>query len=397
MKYRVLPLFFFIFVFFQFSNAQIDREIKAYVDSTELIMNNGRKLLVQSLIAKDELRVGKVYFYLNDLAEKRGCSFLNYNEELYTLLLMNNYRGFLDHVADANSRSNQGNCYNFTENYSDKLYILIKKQVDYFQSEINNQELNDENKALFEIFLYFVKNERSDEQYSALIKEFKSKYKNSSYTNFINNFLPAPIFKGSFAYGLGATSVLHQGNLKSLITPGVLFNFAMDFNINKVYSSMSINVGNVSLLKQVTFEDNTILPVNEAFTYSGGEIILGYFFVRKSPFHLAPYIGIGGYSLERNISPNENDPEYQIFNSFCFSPGIHTEIKITDLNFGQKYNNMFNSSEMNNYYNWMYGQSQSYLSLKLDAGYNIYTKQTPGYSGNSLFLKLALIWGIGVF
>ena len=47
-------LLFAIFILlFNFANAQIGNEIKTYVDSTELIINNGRKMLVNTLSVKN--------------------------------------------------------------------------------------------------------------------------------------------------------------------------------------------------------------------------------------------------------------------------------------------------------------------------------------------------------
>jgi len=398
MKTKVLPIFFLLFLIIPESKAQIDREIKSFIDSTELIMNNGRKLLVQSLISKDELKAGKVYYYLNDVADKRNCNFMYFNEELYTLLLLKNYRGFFDLVSNMGKNGKIGDCYNFSENYSTKLYMLMKKEADLIQSDIESQDLNEENKALLKIFFYYVKNETVDEYYSSLIKDFKTKYKQSPYMNFITGFLPAPIFKGSFAYAFGATSVSFNGDLKSVITPGILFHMSMDFNVNRIYSSMSFDIGGVNLLQSVSFKNNETNEIktfqkDDYFSYAGGGLNFGYFLVRKKPFHFAPFVGIGGYTLESTLYKDEYTPEYQIFNSFCFSPGIHTELKITEIKMGQNYSNLYGMEN----YNWMYGQSKSYLSLKLDAGYNLYTNLTPGFNGNSMFFKLALVWGIGEF
>ena len=74
-----------------------------------------------------------------------------------------------------------------------------------------------------------------------------------------------------------------------------------------------------------------------------------------------------------------------MFDSFIYGPGIHTEVKITDFNSKNPYNN----GSLNQY---------SYLSVKIDAGYNFVAKYdyTP-FKGNVSYARLALVWGIGNF
>lgn len=49
MKIRKITLFILLIISLLPANAQIATEIKNYVDSTELIINNGRKMVYQTL------------------------------------------------------------------------------------------------------------------------------------------------------------------------------------------------------------------------------------------------------------------------------------------------------------------------------------------------------------
>ena len=64
---KILLLSLFLFVSLNITIAQIENEIRAYVDSTELIVNNGRKLLVQQLDNENYIKVKEIYNFLNKL------------------------------------------------------------------------------------------------------------------------------------------------------------------------------------------------------------------------------------------------------------------------------------------------------------------------------------------
>jgi len=43
-------------------------------------------------------------------------------------------------------------------------------------------------------------------------------------------------------------------------------------------------------------------------------------------------------------------------------------------------------------------ESKSYISVKMDIGYDVVTKKiNPGFRGNLPYLRLGLVWGIGNF
>ncbi|HEX2975147.1 MAG TPA: hypothetical protein VHO68_04355, partial [Bacteroidales bacterium] len=79
----------------------------------------------------------------------------------------------------------------------------------------------------------------------------------------------------------------------------------------------------------------------------------------------------------------EDKKEYKVLNSFSTGIGIHTEIKFTEF-----------KTKGYNYY----GFTNSYLSLKLDGGYNYITKFKDDYfKGNTGYFTVALVWGMGDF
>lgn len=390
MKTRILSLIILFFTCVYSLKAQIANEIKNYVDSNELIMNNGRKLLVQKILDNDILKARKIFYYLKDESSKQKCTPFYYEEELNLYLTMSDWNNWFNHAANISEYNNKDICYNFTEKYSDKLFKFIYQRIDSIQKEVDLLDLSSEEKDLMNIYLYFVKAGKIDDEYDLRVNNFKKKYRYSKFNNFISQYMPAPTFKGSFAYSLGPTYLIPNQKLAEVFNSGYLFNLTMDFNIKKVYTSLYINTGLIELITPVYFSDadnNVVRTFNpgEKFSITGGGLSFGYFLVRNKYFHLTPFVTIGGYTLESNLFEDERDPEYQIYNSFTYGPGIHTELKLFEFKMDQG---------MYGYY----GQTKSYLSLKLDAGYDFIAKHNSiDFKGNQSYLRFGVVWGIGEF
>ena len=124
---------------------------------------------------------------------------------------------------------------------------------------------------------------------------------------------------------------------------------------------------------------------NESFQYLDAGLKCGYFFIRNGRINFSPYFSISASFLESKRYDSEDDnKEYKVFNSFTYGPGIHNEIKLKEFNTSNRY-----------YY---YGYEHSYISFKVDAGYNFIAKFKDEYfKGNTPYVMVGLIWGIGDF
>ena len=73
--------------------AQISEEIKSYVDSTETLVNSGRKMLVQSIAAGDLDKTKDIYHYLSDKTYGNYYSAFYFTEDLYINILVGDWHG----------------------------------------------------------------------------------------------------------------------------------------------------------------------------------------------------------------------------------------------------------------------------------------------------------------
>jgi len=389
MKTRIIAfLTFFLFTVVSVQS-QIINELKSFVDSTEIIFNNGRRMLYQNIAAGDYSKARQIYIFLNEAAKEKQCNVFTYNEELYIHLLLTDWQEWLVCAQDYSNRIKITSCYNYSESYVERYYNLAFKNLKRLNDELQKQTLSPEQHDLLRIYLHLIANDLEDELYPVFYKAYQRNFPLSTYNDFLKGYLPKPQIKRSIAFSLGPTIMIPTGNLANAFSPGVLFNYTMDINVGKVYAGFHFDAGSLEILKPIAFTDGmqqVMFNPGERFSFVGGGLYVGYFLLRSNRFHVAPFLNIGGYTFESNLYP-DNDPEFQVFDSFVFGPGIHTEFRLAEFNIDSYYG--ASTPGM---------QPKSYVSLKMDIGYNIITQKVNSlYRGNLPYLRFGLVWGIGNF
>jgi len=376
-KMLIIGLFFLSFQL----NAQIEKEIKTYVDSMEILLTNGRKLLLEEVQLFNYPKATEIFNFLEKNADSKNCNAFNYTEKLYISMLISNWDYFFDEVIIIKNERNSY-CYLFRDNVERDLYNEVIKNSDRIESQVQKGEFSPEQKDLFDIYFRVLKNNGKDEQYDQQIKNFKKIYPQSQYKDFVINYLPAPSIKAAVTFSFGAAGFFPQRNLGRNfdVNPGGLMS--IDFNVNKLYFSLFMD-GGAAKLKTPFRAEKDSYPYSfykgDKFSNFNGGLEGGYFVYRGEKVHFLPFLTIGGGNLKSNLF-EDNDKEkleYDIYNSFIYGAGLNTEFKIINVNDGL---------------------SMGYLSLKFDVGYNIIAHYNYApFKGNMLYAKLSLNLGLGTF
>ncbi|MBE9467776.1 MAG: hypothetical protein IMY72_05560 [Bacteroidetes bacterium] len=368
--------------------AQIGDEIKSFVDSSEVLVNNGRKLLLKTLLDGDLKKSKEIYQYLSEKTTNQNYAAFYYTEKLYINFLLSDWQEWVD-KAIGFKQYYRDNCYQNCYEIENRLYSEILKKTDAISSSIETSKLDEEEKTVLKIYLHFLETGTSDETYNKMIKAFHKKYKNSKFNDFFENYMPRTKFKSSFAWTFGASGTFPTGKLSDNFSANATFLMGMDFNVGKVFTSLYINAGTLNLkipFYAITETDSLNFDIDEGFSYFEGGLLAGCFLVRNDKFHIAPYVTIAGSSLESTKFEVEDDEkEIKIYNSFVTGLGIHAEFKLFDF-------------EQRNIYNYAYPTYKSFLSLKFETGYNFITKfEHKDFKGNTAYLRMAIVWGVGSF
>ena len=388
MKKSFHLLLFFILLISVSVQAQIGNEIKNYVDSTELMVNNGRRMLAQKITEGNFDKAREVYEYLRSETKDKKQTAFNYTEELYLDFLFANWDQWIEKAANFSkyaSRTTYPNMFGI----NDLLYSEISKKAEFNASLLPTLNLDPEAQRVMEIYNYFLKTGIRDDAYTTMVKSFHKDYKNSRFNPFFERYLPSPVVKGAMAISMGTAGIFPTGKLADRFSSVQGFNMALDLNFGKVYASLNMQGSPIKLTVPFNATDSETtweFTKGEKFQYFQGGVSLGYFVTRNNRFHLAPFVFIGGAELQSNrFDSKDDDKEFDIVNSFCFGPGLHTEVKLKQ----------FKSN-----YTYAYGApgGGSYISLKLDGGYNIMTQYNfDQFKGNIAYFNFSFVYGIGFF
>lgn len=370
------------------TNAQIEKEILAYVDSSKTIINNGRHLLELKVSQYDYKSTNEIYYYLQEKAVKQGELAFTFAEIIYINLITGNYGELIDYCKHYEQKI-QLPVFKANYNLKDPLYKHLKETEFDIKTSLETSTINQEAKDLITIILHVIYSSTTDNNYRSLLNNFSANYPNSEYYSFIKNYLPDAPFLASFSWNVGPNMILFDNNIRSLFDPKLGFVMGLNININKVYSSLYMKGGFMHPSKDFSHPSYNF-SVNDEFSYFDAGLQLGYFMCRNEHFHIAPYISIGGTQLNSNLYNSENDrDEYDIINSFMYGIGLHTEVKLLEFE---------SSGYWYGFYGSPYIKNKQFLALKLNAGYNIQAKSLyEQFAGNTFYTSFSFVWGIGIF
>lgn len=367
--------------------SQIDREIGAYIDSTELMVKNGRKMMLKELSDSNFNKTKEVYDYLTNLTENDHFAAFYYVEDLYINLLADDWERVEKLIIEYENVSNRY-IYPGCVDLIQPLYNAVLQRSERILASVHQAPINDQTKSVLEILLHYIKTGNADESYNRLLASHRKEYQDPRYERFEKDFLPRKHIKGAWNFSLGSGVVFTTGHFSENYSNNVAFCMGMDFNVQKVFSSLYLQGTDLKLQKPfsaLSGIDTMHFKLEEKFSFLNFGLKGGYFLLRNDRFHLAPFVSISGSSLKSNRyeDSEDNDLEYEVFNSFSYGVGLHTEVKIKEF------------SNKNAYYPVTdYG----YFSIKLETGYNRITKFKDDHTrGDTPYVICSLVLGFGSF
>lgn len=388
-KYACL-LIIFLGLFSSIS-AQIEQEIMSYQDSSRVIINRGRELVIDKIANYDLEGANKVYLFLQEKAlEKQQLAFSS-SEIIYINLITGNYSELLDFCKNYQQKSYL-KTYSSERSLTQDLYQHFMEQLIDIKNDLEHTQVNAEELALIKLIIYVIEKDSLTGEYSTMLTGFEEENPNTEYTFFVEHFLPSPPLKASFSWDFGPTLISPTGELKKSFNSKVIFGMSFDFNIKKIYTSFYINAGDLRANEAYTIK-NTELWVDDRYSYFDGGAKLGYFLCRNEHVHLAPYASISGTTLRTNIyeAEEDNDLELDINKCFSYGLGLHGEVKLFEFTAPYYYG-------FYGYYGTPNTMITQHFALKFNLGYNIHTQsEYPQFEGNTYYAHIGFVWGFGIF
>jgi len=374
------------------ATAQIENEIKNYVDSTGIMMNNGRKLLVASVKDGNRQKSQEVFQYLSMMGDARNCAAFSFNEQLVLNVFFENWEQVLDLMRNYKNGSDEL-CYRFAESVQETILSELRKNNPGTEVVQQSIRLNKEEQELLDLYFYFLQNGSQDNKYASLKTRFLIKFPFSKYQNFVNNALPAAEINIDVSGTMGPKFSYPVGTLYNYFFNPVGLSLSTDFGFSRYYVSAYLDFSLAMLKKPLTLTgisgNSHQFMAGDVFKKYDMGLKTGYFIVRNNRLFIAPYASIltGGYMESRLYATQaETSTEFNIYNSLTPGLGACAEYKL--FNYSMK-NIPFYSAFLN-------FLPSGYVGIKLDAGFNAVFKSAANPAGGVFsYTTVSFVIGYG--
>ena len=365
-------------------NAQVDikKEIIAFSDTTELIIRNGRKLIVEKTVSGDHEGAIQTLNYLKNNIDERYVILYPY-EEILISLANRSFELFLYNVRNFNSLLQNKTKSIQMDEISDEIHIYLSKEMDFITEELDNSDLAVTDNTLIKLYIRYYLNDNKA-VLNKDIKAYEKKYPQTEYSDFLNK-MKSSTTTGRMNFCIGFGTEFLNGNIsKNFNNHFQMMNFEFDGFINQFYTSLFME-GSVGKLTSTTD-----IPVRKKdLIHKEGESVsslkyglkMGRTIFSNHTFNLYPYISIGGYEMNSQSPEFEPRDTYNPKNnlSASFFTGIGASCDIMIKTWGAKK---------------VYDPS-GYLFIRPSMGYDFFLTNKEISKGSDFYLSFSLGIGFG--
>ncbi len=331
MKKFTFSILFILFGTLLHAQEDIRAEILSYPDSTEMIIRNGRKLVLDRVLAGDHKKAMSTINFLRNNTDKRYVIFYP-SEELLLSLSVRNFSLFLynaknyEHLMEDKTKSVR------VENIIGDLDQYLAAEMPFISEELEASQLNEKDKEIIRLYIRYY----TGDNIPTLNKDIKNYQKSNPDSDY--NYFSAQLKRLSntgrtnFLFGYGNEFL--GGEISEVFTNHIhLLNMELDVFINNLYLSMFIG-GSISKVNS-----SIDLPVkNKELIHASDEkassLKYGFKAGRKiysgNNMNLYPFLSFGGYEINSQSSEfkekDTTNPKNNLVGSFFTGVGAASDI-----------------------------------------------------------------------
>ncbi len=379
---RVLFLVSFLIPLVSFAQEDIKNQIISFTDSTEIMIRNGRRLVVDQTVKGDSQRAIETINFLKKTVDKDYVIFYP-AEELLLALANSNFEQFLYIAGNFDNFLEGKTKYVQTENITVQIHEFLAQELSLIKKDLERSTLNTEDKELAQLYIRYYESEDKF-KLNKSIKSFKKTYPDSKYNNFLK-LIEGNIMSGEMNFCLGYGHEFLNGNIANAFTSHFQnMNMEFEWFIDRMYYSifMQGSVGSIHSSSNIPIMGFDIIntPDDDVFSLKYG-VKLGRTWITNRSINFFSYISIGGYQMKSEKSnfdiPSDESANLKLTNAF--NPGIGTACDIYLKHFKSKVS----------------GDNIGQWFIRPNVGYDFFvTSKKPG-KGGSLFLNLSMGIGFG--
>tara|TARA_R110002050_G_scaffold298296_1_gene461352 strand:- start:4579 stop:5721 length:1143 start_codon:yes stop_codon:yes gene_type:complete len=380
MKKLLFTLAVFFSVLSSYAQNDMREAILSYTDSTQLLIENGRQLIVKHIIDHNYAEAGKV---LNYLKNKAGSNYvvLYPAEAILTSIATRDFQLFLYNARNFATLLEGKKKYPKYDDISYDLHANIREEMMAIQQDLELADLSVADRDFIQLYLDYYNGE-DQVALRKKVNNYRSRFPDSEYQNFLKE-IKSSSFAGRFNFGFGYLNERLSGEISHTIDPNISgLCMEMDFVMNRTYVSLYVG-GSIK-----TLYSKTDLPILDTdWMYQQGNKVatiryglkVGYIVHSTNRVKTYPYVNIGGFSVTAQADDIDVDEKNELMGSFMPGVGMASEINLLK----------WNSASM-------YGPL-GFLYLKPNVGIDFLTTKKEKFKGQSVSFSLTLGMAFGNF
>lgn len=365
-----------------YSQEEIRQNIISYTDSTELIIRNGRQLIVDNTIAGNHKEVNTTLNYLKEHVDKRYV-ILYPVEELLVSLSTRNFPLFLYNARNFSSLLEGKTKVVFNQNMLFELQEYLMNEMTFITEELDQANLSESEKEVIRLYIRYYMNDNF-EKLNRSLRQYLNDHPGSEYSDFLHE-IKSLTTTARFNFVLGYGNEILEGAIAETFTNRIhVMNMEIEGFINKLYLSLFIG-GNISRI-----DSELDLPVKDKDLIHDKEekvsnlkygFKVGRTLFSNSHIQIYPYLTIGGYEMNsqsKDFNTTDSDnPKNNLTGSFMAGFGAAGEIVLKRWTSFSSYN------------------SSNYVFIRPQAGYDRFLSRKAHTNGSDIYFMISLGLSMG--
>lgn len=339
----LVSLFLLLSASFSFAqtDTEIERELINYVDSSNLIVKNSRKLIIKYIEEKNYVKAQRIFEYIGEEFDLNIYSVFDPEEKVLFRFLIKDFESIIadfgkTHLISTESRFPYFRNYYYhdywlNQEYEFDLYhsalinLITREELEISQN-IAGANLSEEEIGFLGIYFQYILDDASDDvKLKSLL--FLEKYPNSKYNDFlkirIRRNLERGDTSGSFYVGGGFSDF--SSGLDQYINIKTPTFIGFEAFVNRWLVGLRFQTGYAEVLQEFENDGKVFtagLGVNPTFYGING----GFSILDKDFLRLVPMVEFGGISVSPPESERNDDNKGLKMGSFAYGGGLILDI-----------------------------------------------------------------------
>ncbi|HUW04927.1 MAG TPA: hypothetical protein VMW01_01590 [Williamwhitmania sp.] len=388
MKYRFLALMILLSFRAYSQPDSLAKAISAYEDKTEILITNGRKLLLSNFLDNNLLKVAEVKNFLVKTENKDYIALYPYERWMLDYWTRD-YADILQTTEQFDSTYYASFSYRIQPPYDlleRKVYEATSLNIAKLISNIDSSNLDSEKKDFLILNLRYINIQKEHNNYyqdtlNTLANAYLKKYPSSNYNTYIRRYIRYQLVASTsyFIMDMGFGGYFNSGQLYSKFGSSGLFSLGLAWKHERFNYILSCYLGS-SKVKQDLVVENKQWTKGVVLDLVSAKLSFGYDILDIDRFRFSPNVGL----VYTDYSPSQyNQP-----NEYIYSDLKNTSKDFYAYSFGFNYDISFKPRMNNLIY-------ISYLSfIRLSYGINIPFKSYSGYNGVVNYFTISYGFGL---